>query len=77
MTYMLKVVLVDDEILVLKLLEKFISTNKNIQVIGSFTKVSVALKEIPKLKPDVAFLDIEMPGLNGIELESKMMLVCI
>lgn len=71
-TYMLKVVLVDDEILVLKLLEKFISTNNNIQVIGSFTKVSVALKEIPKLKPDVAFLDIEMPGLNGIELATKL-----
>ncbi|MCG8484004.1 MAG: response regulator, partial [Clostridia bacterium] len=69
---MLKVVLVDDEILVLKLLEKFISTNTNIQVIGSYTKVSVALKEIPKLKPDVAFLDIEMPGLNGIELATKL-----
>lgn len=69
---MIKAVLVDDEILVLNLLEKIIRGTTDIQVVGTFTDPEVALVEIPKLKPNVVFLDVDMPELNGIELGTRL-----
>lgn len=37
-----------------------------------FTDVYKALQDIPKFKPDVIFLDIEMPGLNGFQFLEKL-----
>lgn len=69
---MINAVLVDDEILVLNLLEKIIRDTTDIQVVGRFTDPEVALVEIPKLKPNVVFLDVDMPELNGIELGTRL-----
>ncbi|WP_400245648.1 response regulator [Niallia sp. JL1B1071] len=69
---MIKAVLVDDEILVLNLLGKIISETKDIEVIGTFTDPELALVEIPKLQPNVVFLDVDMPELNGIELGTRL-----
>lgn len=68
----MKAVLVDDEILVLRLLERILSESEDIQVIGTFTDPEQALLEIPELKPDVLFLDVDMPEMNGIELGTKL-----
>lgn len=69
---MVNAVLVDDEILVLNLLEKIIRETTDIKVVGTFTDPEVALVEIPKLKPNVVFLDVDMPELNGIELGTRL-----
>ena len=69
---MINAVLVDDEILVLNLLGRIISETTDIQVIGTFTDPEQALVEIPKLKPNVVFLDVDMPELNGIELGTRL-----
>lgn len=69
---MIKAVLVDDEILVLQLLERNIRETNAIEVVGSFTDPEQALALIPKLKPDVVFLDVDMPELNGIELGTRL-----
>lgn len=70
---MIKAVLVDDEILVLNYLEKIVGETNGMQVIGAFTDPELALIEIPRLEPDVVFLDVDMPELNGIELGTKLM----
>lgn len=41
-------------------------------VVGSYTNAVKALEEIGSLKPDLLFLDIEMPLLNGFELLEKL-----
>lgn len=65
----IKAVIVEDEesskIALNNLLEKFCD---NVKVIGTATNVMEAVKLINKQKPELVFLDIELPGLNGFEL---------
>lgn len=65
---MLRAVLVDNERLALDLLHHVLAECGKIEIVGEFTKASELLKELKQLKPDVVFLDIEMPGINGLEL---------
>ena len=69
---MIKAVLVDDEVLVLNYLEKIVGETAGIDVIGTFTDPELALIEIPRLEPDVLFLDVDMPEMNGMELATKL-----
>lgn len=70
---MFRVVLVDDEPLVLNLLERMMSERADINIVGKYIDPEKALEEIPKLGPDVVFLDIDMPELSGIELGTKLL----
>ncbi len=64
-----KVIIVDDEKLAVAGLEKLISKHcPDLQVIASCTTFKESLKAINTLKPDIVFLDIEMPQANGFEL---------
>ncbi len=69
---MIRVVIVDDEPLVLNLLKKRLKDRGDIDIIGEFTDSEEALEKIPGLEPDIAFLDVEMPEMDGIELASKL-----
>jgi two-component system, LytTR family, response regulator len=69
---MLKAVVVEDEQNLLDLLVYFLNNSEHYEVIGAFQNPEIALKEIPKLEPDVTFLDIEMPKMNGIELATRL-----
>jgi len=70
---MIKTVLVDDDqknITILKtLLQKI---NVDIEVIGEAANVEQAAKLIPAVKPDLVFLDIEMPYGNAFDLLDKL-----
>ena len=70
---MFKAVLVDDEILVLSLLDRMMGQRDDIRIVGKYTDPEKALVEIPKLQPDVVFLDIDMPELSGIELGTRLL----
>lgn len=63
---MIQAILIDDEEISLKGLHEKIKKNcPDVNVVKSFSKPSEALGEIRDLKPDVVFLDIEMPKMNG------------
>ena len=68
----MRVVIVDDEAPVLELMERFIEKDEQAKVIGKFLLPSEAIEHIKELKPDAVFLDIEMPGMNGIELAGRL-----
>ncbi|WP_297423518.1 response regulator [Clostridium sp.] len=70
---MLNAVIVDDEVHPLNLLKMFLQRTGKVNVIEIFTDPSEALKNIIDLKPDVVFLDIEMPEMNGLELANNLM----
>lgn len=69
---MLRAVLVDDELPNLQLLKMFLEKSGQVQIIDTFTEPLGVIENIAKLNPDVAFLDIEMPEMNGLELASKL-----
>ncbi len=70
---MLKAILVDDERPALQLLELLLLNFNGLSVIGAFTNPFEALEKIGQLKPDVVFLDICMPQLQGLDAASLIL----
>jgi len=64
----LKSIIVDDELMARKSLERFCDKSDIIQIEGSFEDAESALNCLNNQKIDVIFLDIEMPGMSGIDL---------
>lgn len=64
----LSCIIVDDEPLAVKLLESFVSKTPELELIASFTDSVEAIKAIKEQLPDLLFLDIQMPDINGMEL---------
>jgi two-component system LytT family response regulator len=70
----LKTIIIDDEQDSIKLLELQLSEHcPEIEVVRSCTSPVKALQEIEKLEPDLIFLDIEMPVINGFELLERIL----
>ena len=69
---MLRVVLVDDEKLSLEELSFILSKSSEIEIIGMYTDALSALEFIKKSKPEIVFLDIEMPEIDGFTLAEEI-----
>ena len=66
---MLRAIIIDDEAKARRILESFLTDYcKQVQIVGMAEDVMQGVKMIQKEKPDVVFLDIEMPGYNGFQL---------
>lgn len=48
-------------------LKNFIALSGDFKVLDTFRTAEEALYEIPRLKPDIVIMDINLPGMNGIE----------
>ena len=64
----LRCIVVDDEPLAVKMLEGFVERTPFLELEASFNDPVEALSAIKERKPDLAFLDIQMPDLDGMEL---------
>ena len=69
---MIKAYVVDDELPALQELEYLLERYEDIEVAGVFEDPLEAVKNVLRDKPDVVFLDIDMPYINGIELALKI-----
>lgn len=69
---MLKVLIADDEDGMRLLLRKAVENNSGFEVVGEAADGESAVSLAEKLNPDVIFLDVEMPGLNGIECAKRI-----
>ena len=64
---MIHVFIIDDHQMVIDGLELLLQHNKSIKVVGTATSGEEGIKTLPKVNPDVLLLDINMPGINGID----------
>lgn len=69
---MIDAIIIDDEKPAIDVLKLLLEKTGQICVVGSFMNATDALSNLKSLKPDVAFLDIEMPEMSGLELAEKI-----
>lgn len=65
---MLTCYLVDDQPHTIELLELYIGLSPQLKLIGIENDPEIALDRIHSERPDITFLDIEMPGLSGLQI---------
>lgn len=68
-----KVVLIDDERLALNYLEKMLQGNEELEIVKMYSDPIQAIEEIQQIKPEMVFLDVEMPVMTGIEAAEQIL----
>ena len=68
-----RVLVVDDSALMRKLIPKILEADDQIEVVGTAMDGYFGLKKIGELAPQVVTLDLEMPGMNGIDTLKEIM----
>ncbi len=68
MTEKLRTIIVEDEELARNLMKSFLKRNEKIEVIAECENGFEGIKVINELKPDLVFLDIQMPKITGFEM---------
>jgi two-component system, chemotaxis family, protein-glutamate methylesterase/glutaminase len=68
-----RVLVVDDSALMRKLIPQILETDNSIQVVGTAMDGNFGLKKIDELKPQVITLDLEMPGMGGLDMLKEIM----
>ena len=67
------VLIVDDSAFMRKVLTDILNAENGINVVGTATDGLDALEKLEQLNPDVLTLDVEMPGMNGIDCLKAIM----
>lgn len=65
---MIKVIIIDDEPLARRLLLEYLTQEKDIQIVAECENGFEGIKSIHEHRPDLIFLDIQMPKLTGFEM---------
>ena len=64
----LTAIAIDDEYLALDLIEDYIRQTPDLELVQTYPSAAAALEPIRQRPPDLLFLDIQMPGLSGLNL---------
>lgn len=73
MSQPVRVLVVDDSALMRKLIPQILRTDTSIEVVGTAMDGRFGLKKIEELRPQVITLDLEMPGMGGIDMLKEIM----
>src|SRR5436309_14958534 len=65
---MMRVVMADDEDLARRLLRESLSSEPDVEIVAECANGFEAVKAINEARPDVVFLDVQMPKLDGFEV---------
>jgi len=64
----MKVILTDNSQLIIDRLNDMLCVLKDVEIVGSFNNGTDTLEAIKTLNPDLVIIDINMPGLNGLQV---------
>jgi two-component system chemotaxis response regulator CheB len=62
----IRILVVDDSVVIRRILTDILSSDPDIEVVGTASNGKIALAKIPQLNPDLVTLDIEMPEMDGL-----------
>ncbi|MBZ0328237.1 MAG: response regulator transcription factor [Altibacter sp.] len=68
----IKICIVEDDALILKSLQQVLNNAEGYSVTGTFFSAEAALENLKEHHPDVLLLDIDLPGISGIEAIPKL-----
>jgi two-component system, chemotaxis family, protein-glutamate methylesterase/glutaminase len=68
-----RVLVVDDSALMRKLIPQMLEADPSIEVVGTAMDGTFCLRKIEELQPNVVTLDLQMPGMNGIDTLKEIM----
>lgn len=63
----IRVLVVDDAVVVRRVVSEVLATDPDIEVAGTAPSGLIALQKVDQVSPDLVTLDVEMPGMNGLE----------
>ena len=69
----IKVLVIDDSAMVRKLVTEILSSDEQIEVVGTAANALIAREKIKALNPDVLTLDVEMPKMDGLTFLKNLM----
>ena len=72
MTPPIRCLIVDDEALAREALQAFLQSDRALEVVGEAGDGAAALREIERLRPDLLFLDIQMPEVDGFQVLQQL-----
>lgn len=73
MSNTIKVLVVDDSSLFRQMIIQHLSSQPGIEIVGYAINAYDASQKVPRLRPDVLTLDVEMPGLSGIDFLKQLL----
>lgn len=68
----LRTIIVDDEPLAINLMQKWLSTFHDVDVVAICRNGREAIEQCEALRPDAIFLDIQMPGMTGLDVVARL-----
>ena len=67
-----RVLIVEDQDIVRRGLATLLELDERVEVVGEAASGVEALRQVPRLGPDVALVDVRMPGMDGVELTRRL-----
>ncbi|HBX22731.1 MAG TPA: chemotaxis response regulator protein-glutamate methylesterase [Desulfotomaculum sp.] len=69
----IKVLVVDDSALMRRVITRLLETHPDIRVVDTAADGEEAIRKVVLLRPDVVTMDVEMPGMGGVQAVSRLM----
>jgi DNA-binding NarL/FixJ family response regulator len=66
------VAIIEDDIRLLQQLTKLVNSSGQFTCVGAYSSAEEALREIPRRPPDVALMDVKLPGMSGVECTYRL-----
>lgn len=68
----MQVIIADDSVLIRERLQEMLSISGKVEIVGSCDNGTDTLEALRNLKPDLAIVDIKMPGLTGLQVLTEI-----
>ena len=68
----IRVVVVEDREILRRNIERWLNRTQGFKCVGTFSNANDALQVVPECEPDVVLMDIQLPGISGIECTAQL-----